>query len=115
MPFFENTTILCRDLNDFDNYSTMKIEIAFMSNLERPITATAAAWQPGLLEIFSTTNRVHSISLESFENQISAPVTRNICLVFACLGICMLQASAAVAVIGLSKFDIRAISIFIVE
>ena len=50
MPFFENTTILCRDLNDFDNYSTMKIEIAFMSNLERPITATAAARQPGLLD-----------------------------------------------------------------
>ena len=50
MPFFENTTILCRDPNDFDNYSTMKIEIAFMSNFERPITATAAAWQPGLLD-----------------------------------------------------------------
>ena len=50
MPFFENTTILCRDPYDFDNYSTMKIEIAFMSNLEKPITATAAAWQPGLLD-----------------------------------------------------------------
>ena len=40
MPFFENTTILCRDPHDFDNYSTMKIEIAFILNLERPITAT---------------------------------------------------------------------------
>ena len=50
MPFFENTTILCRDPHDFDNYSTLKIKIAFMSNLERPITATAAAWQPGLLD-----------------------------------------------------------------
>ena len=50
MLFFENTTILCRDPHDFDNYSTMKIKIAFMSNLERPITATAAAWQPGLLD-----------------------------------------------------------------
>ena len=39
MPFFENTTILCRDPHDFDNYSTMKIEIAFILNLERPITA----------------------------------------------------------------------------
>ena len=44
MPFFENTKILCRDSYDFDNYSAMKTEIAFMSNLERPITATAAAW-----------------------------------------------------------------------
>ena len=43
MPFFENTTILCRDPHDFDNYSTMKIEIAFILNLERPITATATA------------------------------------------------------------------------
>ena len=80
-----------------------------MSNLERPIIATAAACQPGLLDrwdlqggrrcqpantkqIFSTTNPVHSISFESFENQISTPVTRNICFVFAFLGICMLQA-----------------------
>ena len=50
MPFFENTTILCRDPHDFYNYSTMKIKIAFISNLERLITATAAAWQPGLLD-----------------------------------------------------------------
>ena len=50
MPFFENTTILCRDPYDFDNYSTTKIEIAFMSNLERPLTATVAAWPPGLLD-----------------------------------------------------------------
>ena len=49
MPFFENTTILCRDPYDFDNYSTMKIEIAFMLNLERPITATATASWPRLL------------------------------------------------------------------
>ena len=70
-----------------------------MSNLERPITATAAAWQPGLLDrwglqggggqtapalsmqtpskyfrlifFFSTAYRVHSISLKSFEDQIS--------------------------------------------
>ena len=33
MPFFENTTILCREPYDFDNYSTMKIEIAFILNL----------------------------------------------------------------------------------
>ena len=50
MPFFGNTTILCRGPDDLGNYLTMKIEIAFMSNLERPITATAAAWQPGLLD-----------------------------------------------------------------
>ena len=49
MPFFENTTILCRDPHDFDNYSTMKIEIAFIMNLERPITATANASWPRLL------------------------------------------------------------------
>ena len=49
MPFFENTTILCRDPHDFDNYSTMKIEIAFILNLERPITATATASWPRLL------------------------------------------------------------------
>ena len=46
--FFENTTILCRDLYVLVNYS-MKIEIAFMSNLERPITATATASWPRLL------------------------------------------------------------------
>ena len=40
MPFFENTKILCRDPYVLVNYSTMKIEIAFMLNLERPITAT---------------------------------------------------------------------------
>ena len=97
MPFFENTAIFCRDPHDFDNYSTMNIKIAFMSNLERPITATAAARQPGLLDrwdlqggqtaparsmqipskyfrlifFFSTAYRVHSISLKSFEDQIS--------------------------------------------
>ena len=49
MPFFENTMILCRDPHDFDNYSTMKIEIAFILNLERPITATATASWPRLL------------------------------------------------------------------
>ena len=49
MPFFENTTILCQDPHDFDNYSTMKIEIAFILNLERPITATATASWPRLL------------------------------------------------------------------
>ena len=49
MPFFENTTILCRDPYDFDNYSTMKIEIAFVLNLERSITATATASWPRLL------------------------------------------------------------------
>ena len=32
----------------FVNYSTMKIEIAFMLNLERPITATATASRPRL-------------------------------------------------------------------
>ena len=124
MPFFENTTILCRDPHDFDNYSTMNIKIAFMSNLERPITATTAARQPGLLDrwdlqggqtaparsiqipskyfrlifFFSTGYRVHSISLKSFEDQISnyvnslwLSVTGNICLVFAC---CALAPSA---------------------
>ena len=49
MPFLENTTILCQDPYDFDNYSTMKIEIAFMLNLEKPITATATASWPRLL------------------------------------------------------------------
>lgn len=43
MPFFENTTILCRDPYDFSNYSKMKIEVASMLNLERPITATPIA------------------------------------------------------------------------
>ena len=49
MPFFENTKILCRDPYVLVNYSTMKIEIAFMLNLERPITATATASWPRLL------------------------------------------------------------------
>ena len=49
MPFFENTTILCRDPYVLVNYSTMKIEIAFILNLERPITATATASWPRLL------------------------------------------------------------------
>ena len=41
IPFFENTKILCRDPYVLVNYSTMKIEIPFMLNLGRPITATA--------------------------------------------------------------------------
>ena len=49
MPLFENTEILCRDPNVLVNYSTMKIEIAVMLNLERPITATATASWPRLL------------------------------------------------------------------
>ena len=48
MPFFENNKILCRDPYVLFNYSTMKIEIAFMLNLERPITATVAASWPRL-------------------------------------------------------------------
>ena len=46
MPCFENTKILCRDPYVLVNYSTTKIEIAFMLNLERPITATATASWP---------------------------------------------------------------------
>ena len=53
MPFFENTTILCRDPYVLVNYSTMKIEIAFMLNLERPITATATASWPRLLYLWN--------------------------------------------------------------
>ena len=34
MPFFENIQILCRDPYVLVNYSTMKIEIAFMLNLD---------------------------------------------------------------------------------
>ena len=49
MPFLENTKILCQDPYVLVNYSTMKIEIAFMLNLERPITATATASWPRLL------------------------------------------------------------------
>ena len=49
MPFFENTQVLCRDPYVLVNYLTMKIKIAFMLNLERPITATATASWPRLL------------------------------------------------------------------
>ena len=49
MPFFKNTKILCRDPYVLVNYSTMKIEFAFMLNLERLITATVTASWPRLL------------------------------------------------------------------
>ena len=76
MPFFQNTAILCRDPDDFDNYSTMKIEMAFMSNLERPITATAATWQPGLLDRWDLQGeRVDGASAQHANTKQIFPVT----------------------------------------
>ena len=48
MPIFQNSEILWRDAYVLKNHLTMKTKIAFMLNLERPITATAAAKQPRL-------------------------------------------------------------------
>ena len=48
MPIFRNSEILWRDAYVLKNYLTVKTKIAFLLNLERPITAAAKAWQPGL-------------------------------------------------------------------
>ena len=50
MPIFQNSVILWRDAYVLKIYLTMKTKITFLLNLEleRPITATAKAWQPGL-------------------------------------------------------------------
>ena len=53
----------------------MKIKIAFMSNLERPITATAAAWQPGLLDRWDLQGGADGASAQHTNTKQIFPVT----------------------------------------
>ena len=48
MLIFQNSEILWRDAYVLKNYLAMKTKIAFLLNLERPITATTKVFQPGL-------------------------------------------------------------------